>query len=335
MSDLKTCQYWLHFKQNMESKYFDMVCNNRLKTLASCSPDDLFNSPNLLLFGADVSLLKLYVDAMLQRIFRKPIVKHSTQYDLSCNNNKYQCGYKYSDVHIEVDLGELGVSDKQFISEFIVQRLGTMRNINQAKHLVVLHNVSQAGHLAVSALRKAMDFTRNITFILTTRSLSVVDESMQSRCMAIRCNTEPDDLEAFYEQFVTDVGLDSGDKPLEIDPNDGIILTLLQFSNPNAGKSAIHVKLKDFLSTLATEKNLEKGCSSIRTFSHKILHFNVPVAHIFKECLKIFSDMPKMSKHLVDIAVLSADLDAKSAKMSKPVIVLEQYFVHIYRLFIG
>jgi hypothetical protein len=330
MTTIEAGKHWREFSSNFSNKYFQHIANARLRGLASFSKEDLFQCPNIMLYGTDTTLLKLYTDAILSSIFKRPVTKKSATYDVSSNNNKYNCPYKYSDVHIEVDMEHVPNPEKQYICEFISKHVAQTKNINQPKHIVVIHNMNMVSAQVMNSLKKPTDSNTNVLFILTSSRISNIDYAIKSRCLHVRCNTEYDDLETFLETFVE--GQNIPDQ-VEVDPDDGLVKILMKLGlSERTCESTLSKNVREFITDLFKEKSLPSACEKIRTFAHKILHFNFPVARIFQECIQLFVKDKRLENHMFAIAELSADLELKSRQMSKPVIILEHYWTQIYAM---
>lgn len=323
-------KYWVMFKKDFEKKYFDYLINTRIKSLCSLKQDEFFSSPHVMLYGNDVSILKLYVDSILSRILQKKIVKKSARHEVTTNNNKHQCPYSYSDVHIEVDMEEITCAERQFISDFISRHIASTKSIYQQKHIVVIHNAHSMSEGSVLAIRKPLEqLSNNIIFIFSTQNISSIDCTLKSRCMLIRCNTEIRDIEDFFEFFIeeNEVQLDQ----FVIDPYDGIIYNLLRLSNPNVDNN-VHSKMNEFIEKLLEEKNIQNAYELVRAFGYKILHLNIPFARFMRETICLLSKKHKYKKYIRDIVMLSAELELKSKKVSKQILVFEKYYMEIYRI---
>lgn len=321
-------KYWVSFKKDFDTKYFDYIANRNVKQICSLSTDDFFGSPHSVLYGNDMSIIKMIVDTMLSRVFQKQLSKKSSIYEISTNSNKHQCPYCYSEVHIEIDMEEIVTAERQFISDFISKHIAGTKSIHQPKHIVVIHNAQSMSEGSILALRKPLEqFSNNIIFIFTTQNISRLDGTLKSRCMQIRCNTDNEKMETFFEFFIEE-NMISGDQ-FEIDPYDGIINNLLKLSSsvPNS----IECKLHAFIDKLLVEKNVFNAYEHVRNFGYKMLHFNVPFAIFMKITIKYLSKTPKYKKFMYDIAVLSADLELKSQNVSKQILIFENYYMEIYK----
>jgi len=327
-SIVQTGKFWNEFQKDFPDKYFETLANKNILQIASMTQEELFNSPHVLLFGNEVSILKLYVHALLCRVFKKNIISKTAEFEYTNNSSKYTCNYKYSDVHLEIDMQEIISSERQFISEFIYKHIGNTRNIYQQKHIVVIHNIQSMTDATMFSLRRPLEqFSNNILFIVTTKSLSRIESAILSRFMYIKCRIEPDNLENFFEMFVSNKEIEG---TIEIDPTDGLTHNLLSLSISET-QDNIKNRLENFIDELLKEKNVSKACELIRSFGYKILHFNVPLATIMKITVNKLMNNKHFKNNIVEIVTLSANLEHKSLSLGKPILIFENYFLEIYK----
>ncbi len=324
--------YWEVFKKDFSKTYFDMIANPMVKNISKFSQDDFFGFPNIIFYGNDITLLKLYVDVILSRIFDCEIKKVKNSMDIMNNNNKYTCTYYSSAFHNEIDLDEIRNVEKQFLSEFIANHLSQIKNIHQQKHVVVLHQLSSLHNTTVYAMRKILEScSSNIIFIMTSKTISLLNDAILSRGALIRCQINPHDFESFLEYFINHHDIDIGENnEFEIDYNDGLVYNILKLTKPNQN-NYFEKTIRDFLEEFCKQKDVYKAVNMAKSFSFKILHFTNRFADIVKVCLEFLSKHKKFEKHMYGIIVTAADLEIKSLNMSKPYILLERFLLEVFK----
>jgi hypothetical protein len=328
MKIMDNIDYLHNFQTEFNEHYFDLLANTRIHRLCSLTIDELFGSPHLLFYGNDPTILKMYVDVILTRIFKTTIVKRSTTYDVMANNNKYSCPYKYSDVHLEIDIDQIVSAERQFISDFISNHIAKTKNISYQKHIIVMHNVNSLHEQSMYALRYPIErLSRNVYFIFTAKTTSRIEPSFLSRCFQIRSNIQEENIEQFFEHFLERNKIED---EIEIDPTDGVINNILKLSKCDIPNN-IEKQLTLFIDQLLKEKNIFKGCELIRSFGFKILHFNVPIATIMKITLNYLGTLKQFDKYIYDLVKYSTELEYKSISVSKPILIFERYFAEIYK----
>ena len=339
--ELQTAKYWLLFKQLSESKYFDTIANERIKRIASLTKNELFSSPNMLFYGNDISILMIYIDAIVKRVFGlTSLTKRQTSQEYG--STKVTLAYKYTDVHIEVDMESMTSAERQGFCEYLSKDVATTKNIRQDKHVIVIHNMQTMSDNNINTLRKIVDSCPNVMFLMTSKSINCIDASFKSRCMLVRSNTEEDDLTSFFETFAEEHMTETNDT-LDIYPSEGIVMNLLRMSFPYMDKTSVEHKIEAFIDTLMLEKDICKAYESIRVFGHNILHFGVTLktimtysmSYINKKLKKrvkekqITSDI--LNARMRDLVLVSAQLEAKSCLFAKPILIIEKYFLQIHQ----
>jgi hypothetical protein len=320
--------YWKQFCYKFKDKYFDILANESLRRLSKYTPEDLFQNPHILLYGNETTVLKILTRAILETILQTTSRMKKSTFEVVNNNNKYACPYKYCNTFIEIDMAEITSSERQFISEFIYKHIACTKNISQEKHIIVMHNVNTLSENSIYALRQPLEkFSKNILFIFTTKNLSIMQPAILSRFMMIRCNFQEDNLINFFEEFATDHEIE-GD--VEIDPGEGLVMNLLRMATPDM-ESTITRVIRTFMESLLKEKNIIKACEMVRVFAYKIMHFNVSIATIMKETITICQKDKRLLKHIHKIIQLSAELEHQSRLVNKQTMILEQYYLCIYK----
>lgn len=326
---------WSSFRTNFYAKYFDIIANLHLERLSHLSEQEFMASPHIMLYGNDTTMLKLITDSILQRVLKRTNTKKKGSFDVVNNNNKYTCPYLHCDTFIEIDMSQITSSEKQFVSEFICNHIACTRNVFQQKHVIVLHNVDTLTEQSSFALRRPIErYSSNIMFIWTTPSLSHIEPTLLSRFMPVRCQIDEANMLTFFETFIQHCIHDNAmvyeQTEIEIEPCLGLTYNLIKLATHD-NENTVELSIRAFLKDLFKEPNILKASEAIRVFGYKILHFNVPIAYIMKVTISLLSEDKKFKKKIVDIVQLSSELQHHSNKVSKHVLVLEQYFLRIYK----
>lgn len=329
MDGLQSIAAWKEFNNNFSSKYFDILANKLVKRCSSFTKVEFFSSPHILFYGNDISLLKLYSLEVIKRVLGANIKPKQNSYELSWNNNKYVCPYRYSDYHIEIDMNEIKSAEKQFLSEFIFNHIASIKNIRQEKHIILMHNIDTMSEQSMFSLRRPLEVLgSNVMFLFTTSSLTKIEDAIKSRCMQIRSNIEESALISFFEVLAEDLKIDN---QIEIDPSNGLVYCLLELSNGNV-ENKVETSIRSFVHQLIKEKNILTACESIRAFGFKLLHFNVPLSTIMRTTIRALCEEKKFKKHIHHIVTLAASLEHSSKTMSKANLILERFFIEIFKL---
>lgn len=322
--------YWKSFHDDFEQKYFADLANDALMKIREMTSDEFFDCPHLLLYGNSTTMLKLTTQALLKMILKTTTPFRSCSFDVVNNNNKYACPYKSCNTHIEIDMADISSSERQFVSEFVCNHIAKTRNMFQKKHVVVMHNTHTMSQNSMFAMRRPIErFSASTQFIFTTPTLSNMEPTILSRFMCVRCEVSIEKFVAFFEHFAQDQDIPHD---IELIPGDGIITNITRLEHGKKEMSTLELNTRQFLGRIFKEKNVLKACEAIRAFGYKVLHFNLDIATVMRMTLQILGKMKNFEKHMLDIVALSADLEAKSKHVSKNIVVLENYFLKIYKI---
>jgi hypothetical protein len=327
---IEVINYLKNFQNDFHEKYFKLLANDYILKIKSFSQNELFQSPNILFYGNDASVLKMYVDSILKTIFNTKLKKQKATYELTNNNNKYNCPYLYSDNHIEIDVNNIPSVERQFMCNFISNQVSFIKNINQLKHIVVIHSVDKLNDNTIFAMRYLIErSSRNALFIFTASSLSKIDDAFLSRCFLVRSNITETGLESFFDYFLDTQKIDL--MQVDIDPHKSVFTNILEFTLPNE-QNKLSLSIQKFIDEISIEKNIFAVYEKIRNFGYKILHFNVPMALLMKISINHLKEKQIFKNNIHKIITLSAELEHKSLHMSKPILIIEKYFLEIYKL---
>jgi hypothetical protein len=331
---VKSIHFIQLFHDNFYHKYFNILGNPILKNISNFSENELFSSPNILLYGNHVTILKLFLDSILMKIFNiQHIKRQSASYDCTVNNNKQSFSYNSSDIFIEIDLQCQGSGEKQFLCDFVGDQILTTKNIKHPKHIIILHNLQKASDQTIFALRKLMErHSHNALFIITCPSLSKINEPIKSRCMLVRCNLDIDNVATFFETFIEECDLDD-DVVVEIEDTD-IMKKIIQIASPSINDGFVPKTIHAFLDKILKTTSISTLMNETKAFGFKILHLNIEFKNILKICIDYFSQKKKYSKYMCDIVSLAADTELKSLHVNKSFVLFENFIYKIYRMIV-
>jgi hypothetical protein len=322
--------YWKSFHDDFEKKYFQYLANDALLKIRALSSEEFFDCPHILFYGNTTTILKLVTQALLGTILKTSTTFRSCSFDVVNNNNKYACPYRSCNTHIEIDMADISSSEKQFVSEFVCNHIAKTRNMFQRKHVVVMHNTQTMSQNSMFAMRRPIErFSASTQFIFTSPTLSNIEPSILSRFMCVRCDISEASFISFFERFAEDHDIPHD---LELTPRDGVVANLVRLEHGTRDMSTLELNTRNFLNAIFKEKNVLKACEVIRAFGYKVLHFNLDIATVMRTTLYILGKTKGFEKKMHDIIALSADLEAKSKHVSKNIVVLEHYYLAIYRM---
>lgn len=320
--------HWQSFRSTLDDVYFDMLAPDMMKQLACMPAHEFFSMPHLLFVGRDVTLTRLLVQCILKRVVGDHVTnKRTAEVEVSVNGTKHSMKYVYSASHSEIDLEDVSSGQRQFLTEFIHRHLATTKVINptQQKRIVVMHGMDMCKHQF--ALRKVLEScASHVMFIMTANSSSHINEAILSRCCTIRSSVPRAKFDEFCEVFMKNQGIDEA----QVDSTDGITYTVL---NMCAGKQndGIEASITDHVIMLMATTDVPKIVQANREFAFKMLHFQVPCAHIFKHVVLALTSKKLGKDRLVQLVASAAELEHMSHSVAKPSIVIEQFLLQVWR----
>jgi len=322
-------KHWHHFQKCFDSQYFDALAPDIVQTIAAMDVNGFLSLPHIILFGQDTSLLQLFVDTILKRVFNHhSLTKHQAELEVTCNNTKHIVKYKHSSVHNEVDMEVVSSGQRQFLMEFIHKHISMTRTIAPgiSKRIVVIHGMEKCQHQF--AMRKMLETcAQNVMFIMTTKSIHSVNEALCSRAMCLNGSISNAKFEAFFEMFIDEQGMDQA----EIDRMDGTTYTIL---NLGADKQddGLEKCIKDHVGMLLSNAgDLYKVLCMNREFAYKMLHFQTPCARIFKHVINACASQKMPKSRLIKVIAHAANLEHKVTLMSKPSMLVERMMLEVWR----
>jgi hypothetical protein len=312
------------FKKDFNERYFQDLINPQVQLLATMTQADFFSQPHQLFHGHDLTLTRMLLDAVLHHVMGA-FTKREASIELVVGGSKCSMPFKHSSVHVEVDLDTISSGERQLLTEFIHKHLGATRTVNteQQKRIVVLHGIENSA--CAFALRKVLETcSKNVLFLLTARNVSKVNEAIKSRCALVRCGVTSDRFDAFCQRFMGDHGIEEA----EVDRSDTVTYTILNFGSTDG--DGVDESIKAHLQNMV-EASFPAALKSNRDFAFKMLHFHIPIAHIFKRVIR-FCQKRKLAKHrLLLIVDMAASLEHKSTEVSKPSMPIERLLLEVWR----
>ncbi len=324
-------KHWQHFRDAFDKRYFDVLAPDLVQNISSMDQEGFLSLPHMIFFAQDTSLLHLFVDTILKRVFKTiTFTKQNVELEVACNSTKHIVKYKHSNIHNEVDMEVVSNGQRQFLMEFIHKHISMTRTIAPGitKRIVVIHSMEKCQHQF--AMRKMLETcAQNVLFIMTAKSIQSVNEALQSRAMCINASVSHKQFETFFEMFVEEQDIDEA----EIDRNDGTTYTILNLGAGNQDDGLEKCAREHVAMLLMNNPALDlyKVIVANREFAYKMLHYQTPCARLFKHVINAccVNKLPK--GRLVKVLALAAELEHKSILMSKPSMLVERLMLEVWR----
>ena len=251
---------------------------------------------NLLLFSYKGFPIDLFIDEILKAkfniktlhknelIWNKTIVYYETQYFL------------------EIDLNNPNISNGySFITEMILFIIKNRPMIGN-KHLIIIKNIDRLGEYAFAFRIIIEKYYNNVYFICTTNSISKIESPIKSRFSLIRMRlfTVPE-IHMIYNKYLE----------CECKNNNRNIIINIFLAQVNINEPHLITKefceynyplIKNFMDT-------KYDLNDIRQLSYKLSQYNLSIADIIMDLIKIYKEMNYNDRKIMDIIDIGADID--------------------------
>lgn len=265
--------------------------------------------------------------------------------ELKIGNNKVNIEYISSPYHIEINLYEYGLYDKNIISDFLVNQI-SYKPINDIpfKFIVINHfdYMSRSTQICLKLLLdKCAD---NVRFIFIAESLARIDTSIISRLTTIRIPSQKDEEILKYMNKVskTHFKLSQTHKKLILNNYEKDLFVLnnaiicfhynkkLDFSQINVVNKYINEIIN-----LIKEKNL-KSIAGIRQIIYNLLLINVTVPYVLKKINNGLLSSPKINdKVKFKLVNITSEIESRMCSIEHDLICLEFFALKVKKLLIS
>lgn len=239
---------------------------------------------NVLLYGSHGFPTDLFIDEVIKVKFGLDML-----YKKECTWNK-DVVYSYNQHFLEIDLLNPMLSKKfANIIKFLMSIIASRHVIN-AKHFIIIKHIDVFSRDDFGALRIILErFSNNVYFLCTTHNLDKIDVPVKSRFNLIRMPLfQHQEVQSIFEN-VLNIPLN---KYLQDQKTRNIIKAIFIAEVEKQNKEIItkdfctlnFPPLMDFIAKYDKKKN---NLESIRTLSYQIFQYNITIADILQDLLKI------------------------------------------------
>ena len=265
--------------------------------------------------------------------------------ELKIGNNKVNIEYISSPYHIEINLYEYGLYDKNIISDFLVNQISYKPINNIAYKFIVINHFDYMSKATQICLKLLLDkCSDNVRFILVAENLARVDTSIISRLTSIRIKSQTDEAIKKYIDIIskTKYKLSQTHKKLILNNCEKDLFVLnnaiisfhynkkLDFSNINSINKYI-----DQIVDLVKQKNF-KSIIEIRQIVYNLLLINVTVPYILKKIYYKLINSNKLSdKQKINIISITVESENRMCSIEHDLICLEFFALKVKKLLIS
>ena len=288
-----------------------------------------YNLQNLILHGYGK---KTIVDSFILHLFNiKSLKKKLIIYNVKINNNDVKINVLQNNYYYEINLYEYALYDKHIVCGFIKELISTKNVHNIFYKIIILNYFDKISKPAQLSLRKLIESNfNNVRFIITTKSLDAIEQSLKSRCDLIRIPFPKKNLNEYLD-FCENKLKKKINKNKVISKCNYSLFTLntLIFNCDYIDPITIYVKqIHDILSK---SKNI-LFIQDIRIIIYKLHLLNIDANKIFNIYIEYLCKEKIFSNEILHKIVRQASLnELQSTQMIKYFFCLERFFIFIKR----
>lgn len=150
---------------------------------------DCHNIPNILMYGVNNSGKKTLVDALLNHLYNDDInqKKRLCQTEIRIGNNKVEIDYVSTKYHIEINLYEYGLYDKDILTDFVYSLIDNKSLIEYPFKTLIINHTDRISENSQLILTRMLDkCSKTVRVMLICEDLSKIQKSLLSRCYMVR-----------------------------------------------------------------------------------------------------------------------------------------------------
>lgn len=305
------------------------------------------NVINLLVYGRPNTGRKTLVYAFLNHINNCDVLKSRSlnSCELKIGNNKVNIDYISSPYHIELNLYEYGLYDKNIINDFLIEHT-TYKSINNIKYKFIVINhfdfISKASQVCLKLLLdKCSD---NVRFIFIADNMSRIDNSIISRTSLLKVRSSTPESIKKYIKNVSDtkykisiahkklIAQQCGSDLFAI--NNAIVCFHYNKKIDLKEINVIDKQINEII-TLINEKNL-KTILKIRQICYNLLLINVTLPFIFKKIFNHYISSNNLNEKCKQKLVEDAStIEARMCNIEHDLICFEYFALKVKKLLIS
>jgi hypothetical protein len=282
---------WINFKNNFK----DII--NRIDEFKLILDTYKNIEYNLLLFSYIGFPIDLFIDELIKSKFN---IINLYKNELVWNKNIV---YYENQYFFEIDLNNPNISNGySFITEMILFIIKNRPLFNN-KHLIIIKNIDKLEDYAFAFRIIIEKFYNNVYFICTTNNISKIESPIKSRFSLIRMRLFTiSEIEMIFRDY-----LKSNFRPKT---NRNIIFNIF-LAQVNINEP--HLITKEFCEynypLIKSFINSKYDLNDIRQLSYKLSQYNLSIADIIMDIIKIYKDMNYGDEKIKEIIRIGADID--------------------------
>ena len=304
---------------------------------------DSENPLNMIFYGIKNSGKQVLVNALLNHIYKTDInlSKSMNNTEIKIGNNKVNIDYMSSNYHIELNLYECGLYDKNIASDFLEDYI-KYKPIHTDYRYIIINHFDHVSILAQQIFRKILDSPHcNSKFIFIANSISNLDKGIISRLSKVRV---PKPTKQNISNYIDHISKTSHKisklhkkELVKHSKNDlftvNSILYYLQYNKkPDFSKINIIDNYIQEIICYITEPNIQ-SILKIRKVCYHMLLINVKMIDIIKSITNYYMDSNiLLDENKFRLVQMSASVQHSQVSIEHDIICVEYFILKVKKL---
>lgn len=322
----------------------DFILNKDIADKLNTIPFE--NVVNTMFIGRPNTGRKTLIYAFLNSFYDCNIYKLKTlnSLELKIGNNKVNIEYVSSPYHIEINLYEYGLYDKNIISDFLMEQISYKPMKNIPFKFIIINHFDYMSKSSQISLKLLLDKAgSNIRFIFIGESISKIDKSIISRIATIRVPLSDKSILQNYISIISKnkykISLTHQKLILQNSNSDLFVIN-------NAIVCFHYNKKLDFSKINIIEKYITdiydniikpdlKSIATIRNLAYNLLLINITLPYVLKKVYKHIINSSKLSDKIkIKVTEVVCSIESRMCSIEHDLICLEFFALKVKKLLI-
>lgn len=304
------------------------------------------NVVNTMFIGRPNSGRKTLIYAFLNSFYECDIYKLKTlnSLELKIGNNKVNIEYISSPYHIEINLYEYGLYDKNIISDFLMEQISYKPMNNIPFKFVIINHFDYMSKSSQICLKILLDKAgSNVRFIFIGESVSKIDKSIISRISTIRVPLLDKSILQNYISIISKtkykISLTHQKLILQHSNQDLFVINnaiICFYYNKKLDFSQINI-IDKYITDIYNNiiKSDLKSIAVIRNVAYNLLLINITLPYVLKKVYNHFITSNKLSDKIkIKITEVVCSIESRMCSIEHDLICLEFFALKVKKLLI-
>lgn len=336
------------------TELYNLISNNNLTNLSNLSNYDI---PHINIYGPSGSLKKFYAYYIINKLNNCNINTSEfniCEHNILIKNNNINFKFTNHKYFKEINLYHKLSNENNILKNFIISIIQS-KNILVKKHIFIIDDFDKLKYNSYMLLRRIMEvYCKDVIFIFISSNLSKIPDSIQSRCLNIKCPLlESKDLLKIVQRLTIDDNIEKKDINKLIKNNERDIYKILfnlenfikndvenmdikntnKFNKLDNYQNILNNEIVAHLNFMKKEKNPLKVLPKNREFIFKLINLNFNNQIILENFLNIIIKKYHKYLSLKDVIELTSKIEHDILNATREIYHYESYLLKIYKMF--